>query len=121
MYVSDVQYIEDYLQNDRDKLDKMAQAYSDYGVLEEKKDCKEGKNEAGKEIQNSSKMSTQKRGVMEGKVGIFFTSDQKIICWECVLLMIKQNDQTFTTNEHSFAAKENSIIRAEMSLIFEMK
>lgn len=64
--ISDVQYIEDYLQNKRDKLVKMAQAYSDYGVLEGKKEGKEGKNDAGK-IENRSKMSTRKRSVMEGK------------------------------------------------------
>ncbi|XP_026325423.1 uncharacterized protein LOC113234336 [Hyposmocoma kahamanoa] len=60
--IGDIQYMEDYLENNRDKLDKMAQAYSDYGVLEEKKVCKEGKNDAAKEI---NKMSTKKRSIMD--------------------------------------------------------
>lgn len=58
--------MEDYIDNNRDKLDKMAQAYSDYGVLEEKKESKDGKSDAGKEIENNSEMTTMKRSVTGG-------------------------------------------------------
>lgn len=36
--LSDTQYVEDYMDNKYDKLVKVAQAYSDYGVLYGKKD-----------------------------------------------------------------------------------
>ncbi|XP_050558403.1 uncharacterized protein LOC118279580 [Spodoptera frugiperda] len=42
--VSDVEYVEDYLKNKYDKLVEMAQAYSDYGVLDDKKDARNEKN-----------------------------------------------------------------------------
>lgn len=57
--VGDVQYIEDYLIN---KYDKLAQAYSDYGVLNEKKEsAKTKKDEEVKAADHRVKLSIDKR------------------------------------------------------------
>nr|XP_049699480.1 uncharacterized protein LOC110374901 isoform X2 [Helicoverpa armigera] len=42
--LSDVEYVEDYLKNKYESLVEMAQAYSDYGVLDGKKDARNEKN-----------------------------------------------------------------------------
>ncbi|KAJ0170144.1 hypothetical protein K1T71_014072 [Dendrolimus kikuchii] len=43
--LNDMEYLEDYLVNEDNRLSKMAQAYSDYGVLEGRKDAvRDGKN-----------------------------------------------------------------------------
>lgn len=55
--IGDLEYMEDYMNNKYDRLAKMAQAYSDYGVLNEKKDTNP-KNEA---MPNSKVMNDQSR------------------------------------------------------------
>lgn len=60
--LSDIEYIESYSDNKNDKLVKMAQAYSDYGVLEGKKDSVRNGNKAvdGKQ-EKRIKMSLNER------------------------------------------------------------
>lgn len=53
--MSDTEYVEDYTNNKYDKLVKMAQAYSDYGVLDDKKEMRNDKN--GKGLENRVKLS----------------------------------------------------------------
>ncbi|XP_073964565.1 uncharacterized protein [Choristoneura fumiferana] len=55
--MSDTEYVEDYANNKYDKLVKMAQAYSDYGVLDDKKEMRNDKN--GKGLENRVKLSAQ--------------------------------------------------------------
>lgn len=57
--LNDVEYIEEYFSNKHDKFVKMAQAYSDYGVLEGKKESKIEKDE--KAAESRVKLSADKK------------------------------------------------------------
>ncbi|XP_059058824.1 uncharacterized protein LOC131852198 [Achroia grisella] len=65
--LNDVQYVEDYVHNKYDKLAKMAQAYSDYGVLNEKKDSRNDNNQ-DKSMKNRVKLSIQKLKYFNNKL-----------------------------------------------------
>ncbi|XP_052757044.1 MATH and LRR domain-containing protein PFE0570w-like isoform X2 [Galleria mellonella] len=64
---NDVEYIEDYLDNKYEKLVKMAQAYSDYGVLDDKKDSRKDINQ-DKSIENRVKLSIDKAKYFKDKL-----------------------------------------------------
>lgn len=51
--ISDTEYIEDYTDNKYNKMVKMAQAYSDYGVLYDKKDKTVNSKDNQEDIQDN--------------------------------------------------------------------
>lgn len=53
--LTDVEYVEDYLDNGYEKLVELAQAYSDYGVLNKKNEVDKEKQEVEEDRQKSKK------------------------------------------------------------------
>ncbi|XP_075988083.1 uncharacterized protein LOC142984412 [Anticarsia gemmatalis] len=65
--VSDIEYVENYLDNKYDKLVEMAQAYSDYGVLEDKKESQRNeKNPATDGMTGNQRMSDEQNFFRRG-------------------------------------------------------
>lgn len=69
---TDVEYVEDYLHNGYERLVELAQAYSDYGVLNKKKDSIADKKDGDKEHKLDNRkvdksMKSFKRGLKKKK------------------------------------------------------
>lgn len=69
--LNDLEYLENYLVNENNRLSKMAQAYSDYGVLEGKKDAvRDGKNNIEKTKDHRVKLSVDTARLDRPKKGM---------------------------------------------------